>query len=201
MKNVLIAEDEKIIRQGLKNMIQRSGVEVDNFFECNNGEAALKIVSENKIDLMFTDIRMPKMDGITMVKSIRQCEHVPIIVAVSGYDDFNYAVEMLRNGVREYLLKPVERDKITELMHKFDDELKSSNERAIEAGKKQEEDELKNLRMLLLENDGRKSTELTGCIACILEGSYRAVCHKHSSVWQTEATGGSGQERLQREGR
>ena len=108
MKTLLIVEDEKMIRQGIKTMVQRSGVPVEVILECNNGETALEVIREHKIDVMFTDIRMPKMDGIELVKQMQSCEHIPLTVAISGYDDFAYAVEMLRNGVREYILKPIE---------------------------------------------------------------------------------------------
>ena len=107
MKTVLIVEDEKLIRQGLRKMIQRSGVPVEVIMECNNGETALEILKEQSIDVMFTDIRMPKMDGIELVERMQECEHIPLTVAISGYDDFNYAVAMMHNGVREYLLKPI----------------------------------------------------------------------------------------------
>ena len=91
MKTVLIVEDEKLIRQGLRKMIQRSGVPVEVIMECNNGETALEILKEQSIDVMFTDIRMPKMDGIELVERMQECEHIPLTVAISGYDDFNYA--------------------------------------------------------------------------------------------------------------
>ena len=68
MKTVMIVEDEKLIRQGLRKMIQRSGVPVEVIMECNNGETALEILKEQSIDVMFTDIRMPKMDGIELVE-------------------------------------------------------------------------------------------------------------------------------------
>lgn len=123
MKTVLIVEDEKMIRQGIKVMIQRSGVPVEVILECNNGEMALEVIKEQKIDVMFTDIRMPKMDGIELVKRMQECEHIPLTVAISGYDDFSYAVEMLRNGVREYILKPIEREKIVEILMKLNEEI------------------------------------------------------------------------------
>lgn len=132
MKTVLIVEDEKLIRQGIKTMIQRSGVPIEVIMECGNGEMALEIVKQQKIDVMFTDIRMPKMDGIELVRRIQQeCESVPLIVAISGYDDFSYAVEMLRNGVREYILKPVEREKITGILRKFEEEFESRKKKSI----------------------------------------------------------------------
>lgn len=129
MKTVLIVEDEKMIRQGIKTMIQRSGVPVEVIIECTNGEMALEVIREQKIDVMFTDIRMPKMDGIELVKQMQSCEHVPLTVAISGYDDFSYAVEMLRSGVREYILKPVEREKIAEILHKLNEEIMSNQEK------------------------------------------------------------------------
>ena len=128
MKTLLIVEDEKMIRQGIKTMVQRSGVPVEVILECNNGETALEVIKEHKIDVMFTDIRMPKMDGIELVKQMQSCEHVPLTVAISGYDDFAYAVEMLRNGVREYILKPIEREKIVGILKKLNDELESKKD-------------------------------------------------------------------------
>ena len=128
MKTVLIVEDEKLIRHGLKTMIMRSGVPVETVIECSNGEMALKILREQEIEVMFTDIRMPKMDGIELVQKMQSFEHVPLTVAVSGYDDFTYAVEMMRNGVREYLLKPIERDKIKEILFKLNEEIENRKE-------------------------------------------------------------------------
>lgn len=126
MKTVLVVEDEKMIRQGIKTMIQRSGVPVEVIMECNNGETALEILKEQKIDVMFTDIRMPKMDGIELVQKMQQLDHKPLTVAISGYDDFSYAVEMMRHGVREYILKPVERQKIQAILKKLDQEISDS---------------------------------------------------------------------------
>lgn len=128
MKTVLIVEDEKMIRQGIKTMIQRSGVPVSVIIECGNGVDALEILKGQDIDVMFTDIRMPRMDGIELVRRTQELEHIPLIVAISGYDDFSYAVEMLRNGVREYILKPVEREKIAEVLCKLNQELEHRRE-------------------------------------------------------------------------
>ena len=125
MKTVLIVEDEKMIRQGIRVMIQRCGVPVENIVECSNGEMALEMLQEQHVDVMFTDIRMPKMDGIQLVAEVQKMSDKPEIVAISGYDDFSYAVEMLRNGVREYILKPVERQKITSIMQKLEEEIVS----------------------------------------------------------------------------
>ena len=124
MKRVIIAEDEKMIRQGIRVMVQRSGIEIEEIIECKNGLEALEIIKEKKVDVMITDIRMPKMDGITLVKEISHLSHKPKIIVISGYDDFSYAVELLRGGAREYLLKPIEREKLIEVLKKLESEVK-----------------------------------------------------------------------------
>ncbi|MBO4678627.1 MAG: response regulator [Lachnospiraceae bacterium] len=145
MKSVLIVEDEKMIRRGICTMVQRSGVPVDMIMECQNGELAWDILKSKEVDVMFTDIRMPKMDGIELVKLANTLEKPPLIVAISGYDDFSYAVEMLRSGVREYILKPVERDKIADILKKLNEEIEGRNIKS----QKDKDFGLKELRQLV----------------------------------------------------
>lgn len=123
MNKVLIAEDEKLIRQGIKAIVSRAGVPIEEIIECKNGQEAYDLISKEKIDVLITDIRMPKMDGITLVKEIQKLSDVPRVVVISGYDDFSYAVELLRCGAREYLLKPINRDDITRIMGEMEKEL------------------------------------------------------------------------------
>lgn len=127
MNTVLIVEDEKLIRQGIKAIIQRSGVPVQNIMECNNGQIALEILESQPVDVMFTDIRMPKMNGIELVEAMQKLEHKPLTVAISGYDDFTYAVQLLRLGVREYILKPVEREQIVGILKKLEEEIRENS--------------------------------------------------------------------------
>lgn len=123
MKTLLIVEDEKLIRQGIAVMAGRCRVEIGEIIECRNGLEAMDILKSREIDVMFTDIRMPKMDGIELVKETETLEKRPKIVVISGYDDFNYAVEMLKSGVQDYILKPVKREKIEEILQKLDAQL------------------------------------------------------------------------------
>ncbi|MCR4998533.1 MAG: response regulator, partial [Lachnospiraceae bacterium] len=133
MKTLLIVEDEKLIRQGIHVMAKRSEVPIEEIIECSNGEEALEILHRQPVDVMFTDIRMQSMDGLELARRVHELEHPPLMVAISGYDDFSYAVEMLRNGVREYLLKPVEREKIRDVLAKLDEELALSKKNAAES--------------------------------------------------------------------
>lgn len=129
MKRVMVVEDEKMIRKGIVAMIKRCPVEIEEVIECHHGEEALKVLESGvEVDLMFTDIRMPKMDGIELVKRVNLLDQMPKIVVVSGYDDFNYAVEVMRQGVVDYLLKPIEREKLAEVLQKIEKELESSKD-------------------------------------------------------------------------
>src|SRR5690606_15922774 len=122
MNKVLIVEDEKMIRKGIVAMLKRAPVEIKEIIECRNGKEALELLQTTKFDLMITDIRMPKMDGISLVKQIRDMPSKPMVVVVSGYDDFNYAVEAPRHGVMDYLLKPIEREKFYKIMSNIQEE-------------------------------------------------------------------------------
>lgn len=128
MRTLLLVEDEKLIRKGIRSMIERSGIDIDEIIEATNGEQALEILNQREIDVMFTDIHMPKMDGITLVNAIKDMPNKPLIAAISGFDDFEYAVGMLRGGVKEYILKPVDRNKITETLEKFEEMLSEKEE-------------------------------------------------------------------------
>ncbi|ABX41250.1 response regulator transcription factor [Lachnoclostridium phytofermentans] len=130
MKKLLIVEDEKMIRQGIKSIAMRAPVPIEEILECKNGEEAYEVVKNEVIDVMITDIRMPGKDGITLVKEIQVLPHIPKIVVISGYDDFNYAVELLRCGAKDYLLKPIEREKIFDVLIKLEKELCEEKEEA-----------------------------------------------------------------------
>lgn len=149
MKTVMIVEDEKIIRQGIRAIVSRLSVPVEEIIECKNGEEALEILKKKPVDVCITDIRMPKMDGITLVKEMQKLPAPPQAVVISGYDDFNYAVELLRQGAREYILKPLEREKIAEIFEKLEEELIEKKENQM----MKEQIGYQQLKYLLLNND------------------------------------------------
>lgn len=128
MNKVLIVEDEKLIRKGIVAMLNRAPISIDEIIECRNGIEALEILQHTKIDMLITDIRMPKMDGITLVKHLQDIPDKPAVLVVSGYDDFSYAIEALRNGVKDYLLKPIEREKFYKVITSIQEELDNKKE-------------------------------------------------------------------------
>lgn len=123
MKNLLIVEDQLKIRKDIRSMVEKTGIDIEEIYEAENGISALEILENHNIDVMFTAVCMPEMDGVTLVTKIQKLEHKPLIAVISDRDDFEYVVEMLRNGVREYIRKPTTVDEITKLLIKLDKEL------------------------------------------------------------------------------
>nr|WP_314459544.1 response regulator [uncultured Clostridium sp.] len=173
MKNVLVAEDCKIIRKGISAMIERCQVPVEQILECKNGLEALEIIGNMPVDVLITDIRMPEMDGITLVKELQKNQYIPRIVAVSGYDDFSCAVDLLRCGAREYLLKPVKREELNSIMVKLEEEIQQ--EQAEKRAKKALcYSQLR--RILLSENVTREEMEEAGRLNWFSEEEFSVVC-------------------------
>ena len=131
MKSVLIVEDEKMIRRGIHSMIERADIKTEEIIECRNGEEAFELLLTRPVDVMITDIRMPRMDGITLIKKVKELPQKPKIIVLSGYDDFNYAVEALKNGAKDYILKPIEREKINEIFKLLEKEIEEEHEKEV----------------------------------------------------------------------
>lgn len=108
MITIVIADDEKLIRAGIKKIIEKSLAIPVCIIEAKNGEEALNICKEENPDLIITDIRMPKMDGIELMKNLSNLEEKPAIIVLSGFDDFSYAKEAISCGAISYILKPVD---------------------------------------------------------------------------------------------
>lgn len=116
--NVLVVEDEERIRKGIKKLLEEiiGGLKV--IAEGCNGREGLKQFEIHAPDMVVTDIRMPKMNGLEMVKIIRNKKlNIPIIV-LSGYDEFVYVQQALRDNVIDYLLKPVDHVELTKAVDK-----------------------------------------------------------------------------------
>ena len=109
MYRVLVVDDEKIEREGIKFLLSREEGEF-KISEASNGRQALEILRNEEIDLLLTDIKMPHMDGLELAKKAKEEKEELQIVIFSGYNDFSFAQEAIRYGVKEYVLKPVDPD-------------------------------------------------------------------------------------------
>jgi len=119
MFKVLIADDEPMIRKGLQKLVQQSGQPLAGIRLAENGLDALRQIREERPDFLFTDIRMPKMDGLELCRKLAELDSDIQIVIVSGYNDFEYAQKCVSYGVKEYLLKPISKQSVDAAMGKL----------------------------------------------------------------------------------
>ncbi|MFR8849692.1 MAG: response regulator, partial [Blautia faecis] len=118
MYNILIVDDEKKEREGIALLLKRFGFPLRTAF-AQNGEDALKIMEKNHFDILLTDIKMPYMDGIQLIRETQKRGLNPICIIYSAYGEFEYAQNAISLGVQEYLLKPVKLDAFKALFEKI----------------------------------------------------------------------------------
>ena len=112
MITIVVADDEKVIRAGLKKMLIDSIAVSLNIIEARNGKEALSICEEKHPDILITDIRMPIMDGVELMKALSTKDIKPKIIVLSGFDDFSYAKVAIQSGASTYILKPVDKKEL-----------------------------------------------------------------------------------------
>lgn len=103
--NVLIVDDEALVRTSVRLYLEGSGVDKDCIFQAENAVEMLKTLNQRKMDVVFVDIRMPGMDGLSAIEEAF-CADTHFYV-LTGYEEFEYAQRALRLHVEDYLLKPV----------------------------------------------------------------------------------------------
>lgn len=107
MYKVIIVDDEPMIKRTLHKLIHQNAL-FSVIGEAEDGQGALELFETHRPDIIFTDIRMPVMDGLELIKRVKEIDPSVEIVVISGYDDFSYAQQALRSGTADYLLKPIE---------------------------------------------------------------------------------------------
>ncbi len=116
MFKVFLVEDEIVVREGIRNNIQWEQYGFVYVGDASDGELALPLIRQIQPDLLITDIKMPFMDGLALIELVRGELPKTKIVIISGYDDFSYAQQAIRMGVEQYLLKPIMKDKMVEIL-------------------------------------------------------------------------------------
>ncbi|MDO5518172.1 MAG: response regulator [Clostridium sp.] len=136
MYSILIVDDERIERRGIKFLLKQIGVNLD-IYEASNGKEALEFLNDNEVDILFTDIKMPFMDGIALINEVKKREIKSKIVIFSGYEEFEYAKFATKMGVLNYILKPVNPKEFEETIARIIKDI----------DKEKQEDKVKNMNM------------------------------------------------------
>ncbi|MCR2806413.1 response regulator [Paenibacillus soyae] len=115
---VVLVDDEPIILRSLEAAIPWEELRVQIAGKARNGEEALQLFREQKPDMIISDIRMPSIDGITLMSEVMSINPKLIFIVISGYGDFEYARQAIREGASDYLLKPIDHDELTGMIRK-----------------------------------------------------------------------------------
>ena len=125
----MIVDNEPNIRTGLRYLINWEKYNYTIVSLAKNGKDAVKKMQIEYPDLIITDIKMPGMDGLSLIKYIREelHDHYINFIILSGYDEFNYAKEAIKYNVRDYLLKPIDEKELISTLELINNELTKEN--------------------------------------------------------------------------
>ena len=128
MYSIFIVDDEEIIRERIRNSIEKIGAGHVICGEASDGELALSMIKELKPDILVTDIKMPFVDGLELVALVKKSMPWIRIITISGHDEFEYAQKALSLGVDEYLLKPITSEQLQEALNKIRNKVEQEKE-------------------------------------------------------------------------
>lgn len=126
MYKVLLVDDEVLILNGLKNLIQWQQLKLVIEDTALNGEEAFEKFINNPVDIIITDITMPKLNGLQLIRKIKEVNSETKFIILSGYDDFNYAKEGISLGIENYILKPINEEELEATLDNTIKKLESS---------------------------------------------------------------------------
>lgn len=127
--NIIIVDDEEFIRLGLQKILLKMDLDIEVIGSFSNGMDAWTHIAKlapGELDVLITDIKMPMMDGLRLIEHIRD-KSIAMIV-LSGFSEFEYARKALRQGVRDYLLKPIDKAQLYDLLVRLKSERQEAKE-------------------------------------------------------------------------
>ncbi|MFD2115295.1 response regulator transcription factor [Paenibacillus yanchengensis] len=136
MYHVVIAEDEPLILDHIVQKISQATTQFQIVGTAHDGSDALALIKQYEPDILFTDIQMPEMDGLSLAALAKQiCPHLEVVI-ISGYNDFSYAQQAIRIGVSDYLLKPIKMEQleaiVTDITQRLNKRLLADEQRMVE---------------------------------------------------------------------
>ncbi|RED65523.1 response regulator [Cohnella lupini] len=126
MVDLVIVEDEPWTREMIKQFVIQSGLDIEVTGEADNGEDGLRVIKEKNPNIVITDMQMPLVDGIEMLRILETHQSNMKIIVLSGHDDFKYTHQAIRTGAVEYLLKPVDPEQLTQALKQCMEDLEHS---------------------------------------------------------------------------
>ncbi len=121
MKKVVIVEDEELVRRGIVQAVDWQSVDCVVAGEAADGAEGLEVIRREKPDIIVTDIKMPRMDGIEMLRRLRGEGNAAAVILLTAYSDFTYAQAAVKLGAVDYLLKPFHDGELEEAVERLAD--------------------------------------------------------------------------------
>lgn len=126
MYNLLIVDDEKQSREVIIYLLDKNNINF-NVIQASNGKEALEILKQQSIDILFTDVKMPFLNGIELASQTRKLYFEIPILFFSGYDDFDYLKKAMSLDVIDYILKPIDTNEFYKSVNQIIQKLNSTN--------------------------------------------------------------------------
>jgi two-component system, response regulator YesN len=154
MFNLLVVEDEDMIRHKIINNTNWLSHGFQQVFEAENGSEAVTILAENRIDILITDIKMPEMDGIQLTKHVKEFYPEIKVIIISGHADFDFARKSITLKVCDYMLKPFQSKNLLKLVLNVKNDLirDKGEQENVEKMKRQLQENKHSLREKLIQN-------------------------------------------------
>lgn len=115
---MVIIDDELWTREVIKKLVSWSTLGLKLVGEATDGETGFELIKKVHPDIVITDVRMPRLNGISLVKKLRREGFDRPVIMISGYDDYAYVREALKLGVTDYLLKPIRQEELNEQLQR-----------------------------------------------------------------------------------
>ena len=132
--SILLADDEEDLRNSFKKVLL---LYVDKVYVASNGQEALELYNKHKPDILITDLKMPKLNGLDLIKTIRkENEEIPIIVT-SAYTDQNFLLDSIKLSLIEYVVKPIREANLSKLLEACAKTLLKNSKTIIDLGDNQ----------------------------------------------------------------
>ncbi|HSN65739.1 MAG TPA: response regulator [Fusibacter sp.] len=119
MYKLLIVDDEPLIRKGILTLVDFEKLGITDAYEASNGTEGLRLFIQHAPQLILLDINLPVMNGLELAQAIKALDRQAKIAMITGYDYVDYAISALKIGVDDYILKPVSKQDVTDVIAKL----------------------------------------------------------------------------------
>lgn len=114
----IIVDDEKHVRDGLQLLANWKENGIDTIYEAEDGDEAIMLIKQHRPEIIFTDMAMPKKDGISLLKWIAESDLPSVTIVVSGYDDYTFMRNAITYKSFDYILKPIDPELLNETLER-----------------------------------------------------------------------------------